>query len=309
MLQGTFKISAAVRPAAQDHYPVELVQQVIYCISVHLQGSLVVLEKLERDLLPPRALMVVEEYQGLDDRSYEPHIALDRPVFFIINDRYRAFVRLQVVKPQHVFLKPVIQGAHQVGYAEEPSLDGGLPQLYANPLEHLYLAVERKVVGKLADREFRQCGRSGIALRERFRGSGSREYLVVRLAHGLVADGDSHVRVRSGNLQVLGGLHILEQDPLVLMAEIAIGIDVLLHVAQVLRQFLSDGHLLLMLLDLDLAGLSHLLGGFLYLTLLLLGKVHTLKVEPQLAGVIGSLALLAHTAPQFAGHVFKAGYE
>ena len=41
MLQGTFKISAAVRPAAQDHYPVELVQQVIYWISVNLQGSLV----------------------------------------------------------------------------------------------------------------------------------------------------------------------------------------------------------------------------------------------------------------------------
>ena len=41
MLQGTFKIPAAVRPTAQNHYPVELVQQVIYWISVNLQGSLV----------------------------------------------------------------------------------------------------------------------------------------------------------------------------------------------------------------------------------------------------------------------------
>ena len=107
MLQGTFKIPAAVRPAAQNHYPVELVQQVIYWISVNLQGSLVVLEKLECDLLPPRALVLVEKYQGLDDRSDEPHVALDRPVLLIIYYRHRAFVRLQVVKLQHVFLKPV----------------------------------------------------------------------------------------------------------------------------------------------------------------------------------------------------------
>ena len=54
------------------------------------------------------------------------------------------------------------------------------------------------------------------------------------------------------------------------MAEIAIGIDVLLHVTEVFRQLLSYRHLLLILLDLDLAGLGHLLGDFLYLTLLLL---------------------------------------
>ena len=138
-------------------------------------------------------------------------------MFFIIDDRHRAFIRLQVAKPQHVFLKPVIQGAHQVGDAEEPSLDGGLLQLYAKALEHRYLAVKRKMVGKLANREFRQCGRPGITLRKGFRGSGSREYLVVGLAHGFVADGDPHVCVRSGNLQMFGGLHVIEQDPLVLM--------------------------------------------------------------------------------------------
>ena len=87
------------------------------------------------------------------------------------------------------------------------------------------------------------------------------------------------------------------------MAEIAIGIDVLLHVAEVFRQLLSYRHLLLMLLDLDLAGLGHLLGDFLYLTLLLLGEVHTLKVELHLVGVIGSLALLAHLSPELTGQI------
>ena len=140
---------------------------------------------------------------------------------------------------QHIFLKPVIQGAHQVGEAEEPPLDGGLLQLYANPLEHRYLTVEWQVVGQLANREFRQCSRPSIAFCKGFRRSSSREYLVIGLAHGLVTDDDSHVCVRSGNLQMFGGLHIVEQDPLVLMAEVAVGIDVLFHVTEVLRQFLS----------------------------------------------------------------------
>ena len=87
------------------------------------------------------------------------------------------------------------------------------------------------------------------------------------------------------------------------MAEIAIGVDVFLHVAEVFRQLLSYRHLLLMLLDLDLAGLGHLLGDFLYLTLLLLGEVHTLKVELHLVGVIGSLALLAHLSPELTGQI------
>ena len=309
MFQGTVKIPAAVCPAAQDHYPAKLVQQIIYRISVHLQGSLVVLEKLECGLLSTRALMVVEEYQGLGNRSDEPHIALDRPVPLIIDDRYRALVRLKVVKLQHVFLNPVIHRAHQVGYAEEPSLDGGLLQLYAQALEHLYLTVERKVVCKLADREFRQCRGSGIALGERLHRNRSREDLAVRLAHGLVADGDSHVGVRGGDLQMLRSLHLLEQDPLVLMADIAIRIDVFFHVAQVLRQFLADRRLLLMLPDSDLAGFDHLPGGFLYLTLLFVCESHTIKVELQLAGIFRSLALLAHPAPQFAGHIFKAGHK
>ena len=72
---------------------------------------------------------------------------------------------------QHIFLKPVIQGAHQVGDAEEPSLDGSLLQLYAEALEQRYLAVERQVVGKLSDRKIRQCVRSGIALCKMFRGA------------------------------------------------------------------------------------------------------------------------------------------
>ena len=71
----------------------------------------------------------------------------------------------------------------------------------------------------------------------------------------------------------------------------------LLDAAQVLGQLLADGQLLLVLLDLDLTGFCHLLGGFLYLTLLFVCKVHALKVQLQLARVIGSLALLAHLAP------------
>ena len=93
------------------------------------------------------------------------------------------------------------------------------------------------------------------------------------------------------------------------MAEIAIGIDVLLHVTEVFRQLLSYRHLLLMLLDLDLAGLGHLLGDFLYLMLLLLGEFHTLKVELHLVGVIGSLAHLAHLSPELTGQIFYTDYE
>ena len=73
------------------------------------------------------------------------------------------------------------------------------------------------------------------------------------------------------------------------MAEIAIGIDVLLHVTEVFRQLLSYRHLLLMLL--------------------LLGEVHTLKVELHLVGVIGSLALLAHLSPELTGQIINTDYE
>ena len=73
------------------------------------------------------------------------------------------------------------------------------------------------------------------------------------------------------------------------MAEIAIGIDVLLHVTEVFRQLLSYRHLLLMLL--------------------LLGEVHTLKVELHLVGVIGSLAHLAHLSPELTGQIFYTDYE
>ena len=91
------------------------------------------------------------------------------------------------------------------------------------------------------------------------------------------------------------------------MAEIAIGVDVFLHVAEIFRQLLSYRHLLLILLD--LAGLGHLLGDFLYLTLLFLGEVHTLKVELHLVGVIGSLALLAHLSPELTGQIINTDYE
>ena len=81
------------------------------------------------------------------------------------------------------------------------------------------------------------------------------------------------------------------------MADVALGIDVLLDAAQVLGQFLADGQLLLVLLDFDFTGFDYLLGCLLYLTLLFISEVHTLKVDLQLAGIIGSLALLAHPAP------------
>ena len=71
---------------------------------------------------------------------------------------------------QYVFLKPVIHGAHQVGDAEEPSLSGGFLQHYAQALEHRYLAIERQVIGKLANREFRQYGMAYIALAHVSRG-------------------------------------------------------------------------------------------------------------------------------------------
>ena len=91
------------------------------------------------------------------------------------------------------------------------------------------------------------------------------------------------------------------------MADVALRIDVLFDTAQVLGQFLADGHLLLVFLDLDRARLCHLPGGFLYLMFLLVGEVHAIKVKLQLARVIGNLALLAHLAPEFAGHVFNTG--
>ena len=81
------------------------------------------------------------------------------------------------------------------------------------------------------------------------------------------------------------------------MADVALGIDVFLDAAQVLRQLLADGQLLLMLLDLYLTGFCYLLGGILYLALFLVGEVHALKIQLQLARVVGSLALLAHPAP------------
>ena len=93
------------------------------------------------------------------------------------------------------------------------------------------------------------------------------------------------------------------------MADVALGIDVFLDAAQVLRQLLADGQLLLMLLDLYLTGFCYLLGGILYLALFLVGEVHALKIQLQLARVVGSLALLAHLAPKLAGHVFYTGYK
>ena len=60
-----------VRPAAQNHHPVEFVQQAIYTVSVYSQGSFEFGKELKRDLLSPRALMVMEEYQGLGYRSNE----------------------------------------------------------------------------------------------------------------------------------------------------------------------------------------------------------------------------------------------
>lgn len=104
MVQCTVKISAAVGPAAQDHYPVELVQQVIYTISVHSECTFKVLEEFECHLLSARALVVMEKYQGLKYRSDEPHVALDRPVLLIVDDRHRALVGLEVVQLEHVFL-------------------------------------------------------------------------------------------------------------------------------------------------------------------------------------------------------------
>ena len=104
MVQCTVKIPAAVCPAAQDHYPVELVQQVIYRISVHSECTFKVLEEFECYLLSARALMVMEEYQGLEYRSDEPHVAFDRPVLLIVDDRHRTLVGLEVVQLEHVFL-------------------------------------------------------------------------------------------------------------------------------------------------------------------------------------------------------------
>lgn len=61
--------------------------------------------------------------------------------------------------------------------------------------------------------------------------------------------------------------------------------------------------------DSDLAGFGYLPGGFLYLMFLFVSEVHALKVELQLAGVIGSLALLAHLFPKLAGQVFNTDRE
>ena len=85
----------------------------------------------------------------------------------------------------------------------EPSLDGGMLQLYTQTLVHLYLAVEGKVVGKLANREFRKYCGTCIALGKGLCRNRSRNDLVVSLAHGLVADGYSHVCIRCGYLQML----------------------------------------------------------------------------------------------------------
>ena len=139
--------------------------------------------------------MVMEKYQGLHYRSDEPHVALDRPVLLIVDDRHRTLVGLEVIQLEHVFLKPIIHRTHQVGDTEEPPLDGGLLQFYTQTLVHLYLAVEGKVVGKLANREFRKYRRACIALGKRLGRNWGSDNLIVCLAHGLVADGNPHVGI------------------------------------------------------------------------------------------------------------------
>ena len=254
--------------------------------------------------------MVVEEDQGFNDRPRQPHVALHGPPLLVVDDRHRALVGLQVVECQHVVPQAVVHRPHQVGHAVEPALNRTLLELYSQALEHPDLAVEGQMVGILADDELGEQRSAGITLGEGFRGDRGGEDGVVRLAHGLVPYRDPDPHVGGGHLQVLGCLHGFEQHPVLLVAEISLRVDMLLHAAQVLRQLVADGNLLDMLLHLHfLSGLGDSLGGLPGKVPLLVGEVLKTEVKPQLVGVFGSLALLAHPAPQLAGHVFKLAHE
>ena len=59
------------------------------------------------------------------------------------------------------------------------------------------------MVGKLAYREFREHRSACIALGQRLGLDGGGDDLVIRFAHGLVADSDSHIGIGGRYLQVL----------------------------------------------------------------------------------------------------------
>ena len=292
-------------PASQCRYTFQFFQDVVSGIAVRLYGSLKILEELQDYPGSPGTFIIGEEHQAVDHAPYQPQVTFYRPVLLVVDDGNRRFIGLDVIGGQDEFPQSVVGWPHQVGYIVEPNFDCGRGYADSQPFEHLYLAVERKMVHILPDHQVRQQRCAGIALGNGFILYRRCNDFLRLLAHSFMPYGHPDVQFGRLEFQVFGRFGILEQDPFVFMTRITVRIDIFFHAAEVVRKFLTDRNPFFMFLDRHLSAFGNLLDSLADRLFLFRSHFRQVKVQLELVGVIRNTPLLGHGTPHLALQIKK----
>ena len=110
-------------PTTQQPFPRTVFKYMIDLIPVGLEGSLIITDQTAGCVATTRTIIVVKTDIPRQGIPNGPNISFDCSMFFIVNDRQRTFIYLNIIGRQYLFSMFIVKRFQFTTHGRKPSAE------------------------------------------------------------------------------------------------------------------------------------------------------------------------------------------